>query len=126
MLTNMSAVPTQIKRVGVIDIGSNSVRFVVYDLFGAAFTPTYNEKVLAGLGRDLHTTGRLHPEGRERAYTALKRFKYIAEAQGLENTLIAATAALRDATDAPEFIEQIRDEIEFEIFPMSGEREAFI
>jgi len=125
MLTDLSAT-TQIKRVGVIDIGSNSVRFVVYDLFGAAFTPTYNEKVLAGLGRDLNSTGKLHPGGRTRAFAALKRFKYIADAQGLENILIAATAALRDATDAPEFIEKIRTEIGFEIHPMSGEREAFV
>lgn len=82
--------------------------------------------MLAGLGRDLHRTGKLHVEGAERAFTALQRFKYIADGHGLINILIAATAALRDASDAPEFIEKIRDEIGYEIKPMSGEREAYI
>ena len=126
MPINTEREPLKMRRVGVIDIGSNSVRFVIYDLFGAAFTSIYNEKVLAGLGRDLHTSGKLHAEGAERAFTALKRFKYIADAQGLKNVLIAATAALRDATDAPEFIGRVRDEIGFDIQPMSGEREAYV
>ena len=126
MPTNKQEDGTNLQRVGVVDIGSNSVRFVIYDLFGAAFTPIYNEKVLAGLGRDLHKTGKLHEEGAERAFTALKRFKYIADGQGLPNVLIAATAALRDASDAPEFIEKVRDEIGFQVKPMTGEREAYI
>jgi len=118
--------PTTISRIGVIDIGSNSVRFVIYDLFGASFTPIYNEKVLAGLGRDLRKSGELSVEGTQRAFTALKRFKYIVEAQGLKRVLIAATAALRDAQDAPAFITKVRNEIGFDIKPMSGEREAYI
>ncbi|NNC38502.1 MAG: Ppx/GppA family phosphatase [Hyphomonadaceae bacterium] len=120
------SVPTKLTRIGIIDIGSNSVRFMIYDLFGSAFTPIYNEKVLAGLGRDLRKTGKLHPDGSARAFNALKRFKYIADAQGLKNILIAATAALRDASDAPDFIERVRDEIGFDIDPMSGEREAYV
>jgi len=48
----------KLRRIGILDIGSNSVRFVIYELFGAAFTPIYNEKVLAGLGRDLRQTVR--------------------------------------------------------------------
>lgn len=126
MKTEMGGGPVKLRRIGVIDIGSNSVRFMVYDLFGAAFTPIYNEKVLAGLGRDLHKTGKLHAEGTTRAFNALKRFKYIAEAQGLNDILIAATAAMRDATDAPAFIDRVRTEIGFDIDPMSGEREAYI
>ena len=47
-----------LRQLAVIDIGSNSVRLVIYDLFGSHFTPVYNEKILAGLGRDLRTTGR--------------------------------------------------------------------
>ncbi|NBB99194.1 MAG: exopolyphosphatase, partial [Alphaproteobacteria bacterium] len=63
-----------LKQVGVIDVGSNSVRLVVFD--GAARSPAYffNEKVLCGLGRGFVESGRLSPEGRERARAAIKRF----------------------------------------------------
>ena len=59
-----------LSRVGVVDVGSNSVRMVVFD--GAARSPAYfyNEKVMAGLGQGLSETGRLNPRGRERALAA--------------------------------------------------------
>lgn len=125
MQTDVGDDPIITQRVGVIDIGSNSVRLVIYELYGAAFTPIYNEKVLAGLGRDLNKTGKLNPEAAERAFTTLRRFKYIVDAQKLPKILIAATAALRDAEDAPAFIERVRRSIGFEIRPLSGEREAY-
>ena len=63
-----------LSRVGVVDVGSNSVRMVVFD--GAARSPAYfyNEKIMCGLGKGLAETGRLNPEGRRRALAALKRF----------------------------------------------------
>ena len=79
-------------RIGVLDIGSNSVRFVIYELFGAHFTPVYNEKVLAGLGRALKETGKLSENGKSLAFDNLRRFKTIADAQGLGELLIGATA----------------------------------
>ncbi|HHL43642.1 MAG TPA: Ppx/GppA family phosphatase [Hellea balneolensis] len=113
-------------QIGVIDIGSNSVRFVVYHVFGRAFTPIYNEKVLAGLGRDLHKNGCLSVAGKLLALSALKRFKIIADNLQLEDVLIAATAALRDAKDAPEFIQEVRRDIGFDISPLSGTDEALM
>ena len=59
----------------VIDVGSNSVRLVLYRLEGRALWTVYNEKVLAGLGRDLATTGRLSPDGISTALAALVRFR---------------------------------------------------
>ncbi len=112
------------KRVGVLDIGSNSVRFVIYELFGAAFSPVYNEKVLAGLGRDLRATGFLSPKGKKEALAALARFKTIADAQGLDQILVGATAAMREAKDAPEFIRTVKTETDIDINPVSGEKEA--
>ena len=58
------------KRIGVMDVGSNSVRLVVYDVRGRAMQPRFNEKVLAGLGRGLNSTGKLHKEGVEIAIAA--------------------------------------------------------
>ncbi|WP_051279489.1 Ppx/GppA phosphatase family protein [Hellea balneolensis] len=111
-------------RLGVLDIGSNSVRFVIYELFGAHFTPVYNEKVLAGLGRSLKNTGQLSKQGKKLTFENLRRFKAIAEAQGLGPLLIGATAALRVAEDAPEFIANIRRETGLDISPISGDEEA--
>jgi len=113
-----------ISRLGVIDIGSNSVRLVIYELFGAHFTPVYNEKVLAGLGRDLNQTSQLSILGKEATLNALKRFKVIIEAHKLKKILIGATAALRVARDAKDFISEIKIETGFEIIPLSGEEEA--
>jgi exopolyphosphatase/guanosine-5'-triphosphate,3'-diphosphate pyrophosphatase len=64
----------------VIDIGSNSVRLVVYRLEGRAIWTVFNEKVLAGLGRDLGDGGRLSPEGVAQTLAALKRFRAVLEA----------------------------------------------
>ena len=88
-------------RVGVIDVGSNSVRLVVFD--GAIRSPSYfyNEKVMAGLGMDLTKTGKLNPEGKERALRALGRFHEIAERMDLINLAAVATEAVRAASDGP-------------------------
>lgn len=116
---------TQITRqLAVIDIGSNSVRLVIYDVFGAHFTPVYNEKVLAGLGRDLRDRGRLSETGKQMCREALLRFSHIIAARGLPAPLVGATAALRVAEDAPDFVASILDETGLDISPISGKEEA--
>ena len=112
------------RRIGVIDIGSNSVRFVIYELFGANFTPVYNEKVLAGLGRALRATGRLDPNGVHLARQALIRIKTLCNTHKLGEVIIGATAALREAEDAQDFIDEIFALTGFEIKPLSGVQEA--
>jgi exopolyphosphatase/guanosine-5'-triphosphate,3'-diphosphate pyrophosphatase len=111
-------------RVGVIDIGSNSVRMVIFD--GAARSPAYffNEKILCGLGAGFSQTGRLNPEGKTRALAALRRFKRLAEAAEVSPLLAVGTAAVRDADDGPEFRETVRDEIGLEIRVIDGTEEA--
>jgi len=110
--------------MGILDIGSNSVRFVVYELFGAAFTPVYNEKVLAGLGRDLRQTGLLNPKGRRLALAAIKRFSLIARGQEIYRIIVGATAALREASDAQSFISEVLEQTGLDISPVSGAEEA--
>ena len=84
-------------RFGIVDLGSNSVRLVVYA--GVERNPVlvFNEKVMAGLGRSLASTGRLDPKGIERALDALRRFMALREQIGVPNLVVAATAAVRDA-----------------------------
>lgn len=112
------------RQLAVIDIGSNSVRLVIYDIFGAHFTAVYNEKVLAGLGRDLRRTGKLSIDGKRKCREALARFSQIIFARGLGAPLVGATAALRVAEDAPDFVASIRAETGLDISPISGKEEA--
>ena len=65
------------RQAAVIDLGSNSVRLVIYRLEGRAIWTVFNEKALAGLGRDLPATGRLSPEGIETAMAAMRRFRAV-------------------------------------------------
>ena len=93
--------------VGIIDIGSNSVRFVAYG--GAARVPSvlFNEKVMAALGRGLSENGALDEVAMDRTLEALGRFRRIATEMGLKKLHAVATAAVRDATNGPQFLKRI-------------------
>jgi exopolyphosphatase/guanosine-5'-triphosphate,3'-diphosphate pyrophosphatase len=110
--------------VAVIDVGSNSVRMVVYALVGRVFLPKLNEKVMAGLGRGLQGTGKLSAEGVERAIDALLRFKAVLNALGVEQIAATATAAVRDAKDGPAFAARVKRETGIELNILAGEGEA--
>jgi len=109
---------------GVIDIGSNSVRLVVFAIRGHSVTAHYNEKVMAGLGRGLGQTGRLDPDGVAMALRALKRFRAIADGLGEVPVEAFATAAVRTATDGEAFVQRARKEAGFDIHVLSGAEEA--
>lgn len=113
-----------LSRVGVVDVGSNSVRLVIFD--GAARSPAYfyNEKVMAGLGKDMVTTGLLNPKGVERAATALKRFAAIAEGMKARPMTVVATAAVREAGDGPDFRKRVERETGLKLHVINGEEEA--
>lgn len=108
----------------VIDVGSNSVRLVLYRVEGRAVWTVFNEKILAGLGRDLAVTGRLSPEGVEAAMAALNRFAAVLKAVRPDRVFAAATAAARDAEDGPEFCRQVRIETGLDLRVLTGEEEA--
>src|SRR5689334_5701923 len=65
--------------IAIIDIGSNSIRLVVYEGLTRAPTPIYNEKVLCGLGRNVATTGRLDDKAIKCALRALARFRVLCD-----------------------------------------------
>ncbi|MBO9435807.1 Ppx/GppA family phosphatase [Ruegeria sp. R13_0] len=113
-----------LSRVGVVDVGSNSVRMVVFD--GAARSPAYfyNEKVMCELGAGLSETGHLNPRGRERAMAALQRFQRIAEDLGLPGLHVVATAAVREAKDGPEFCQDVKSKTGLHVAVIDGQEEA--
>ncbi|NNE52409.1 MAG: Ppx/GppA family phosphatase [Sulfitobacter sp.] len=111
-------------RVGVVDVGSNSVRLVVFD--GAARSPAYfyNEKIMCALGAGMAETGHLSPEGRVRALSAMRRFRALASGMGLSELTVVATAAVRDASDGRDFCDEVLRETGLRIWVIDGEEEA--
>lgn len=115
---------TDLEPLGVIDIGSNSVRLVVYEGAIRAALPIFNEKVLAGLGKSVASTGRLGEESVERALEALTRFRTIARILKVKNLRVLATAAVREAEDGPNFIQKAERAVGAPIEVLSGAKEA--
>lgn len=109
----------------IIDIGSNTVRLVVYG--GAMRAPTVllNEKVTAKLGRDIATTGRLADEAVELALRGLARFALLLQDLEVDDIEVVATAAVRDASNGPEFVARLQ-EIGLTPRVISGEEEAIL
>ena len=114
----------ELSPVAVVDIGSNSVRLVVYEGATRAPTPLFNEKVLCGLGRSLATTGRLGADAVRRAFRALRRFRALIDQMGVTRVEAIATAAAREAENGPDFIAQAERIIEAPIRVLSGTKEA--
>jgi exopolyphosphatase/guanosine-5'-triphosphate,3'-diphosphate pyrophosphatase len=110
--------------VAVIDIGSNSVRLVVYRLEGRAIWTVYNEKVLAGLGSEMTETGRLSVSGVKDALGALRRFSAVVDATRPSGVYVAATAAVREADDGEDFALRVLSETGFSVRILSGAEEA--
>ncbi|WP_225421044.1 Ppx/GppA family phosphatase [Sphingomonas parva] len=111
--------------VAIVDIGSNSVRLVVYS--GSPRIPSiiFNEKVLAGLGASLAKTGRLGEEAQERALEAMRRFRLLIGQMDVKRTRVVATAAARDAENGDAFLDRIRA-LGFDPEVISGEMEGIL
>jgi exopolyphosphatase/guanosine-5'-triphosphate,3'-diphosphate pyrophosphatase len=112
------------RRIAVIDVGSNSVRLVVFEALSRSPAYFFNEKVLAGLGSEIAETGRLAPEGRRRALAALRRFAGLVTRMKIDAVSAIATAAVREAEDGPEFVAEVKRTTGLELIVASGEDEA--
>ena len=111
-------------RVGIIDVGSNSIRLVVYERASRAPLPVFNEKVLCGLARGLDATGRLNPAGVELALANIDRFTTLAHNMKVTSLDLLATAAVRDASDGADFMHALESRPGIEAHIVSGQDEA--
>lgn len=111
--------------VSVVDIGSNSVRLVIYEGLSRAPAILFNEKVMCGLGRGIATTGRMDSDAMARALAALKRFAALSRQSRATELYAVATAAPREATNGPEFIRQAEAILGTRVRVLSGEEEAY-
>jgi exopolyphosphatase / guanosine-5'-triphosphate,3'-diphosphate pyrophosphatase len=111
-------------KVAIVDIGSNTLRLVVYDAPLRLPIPMFNEKAQCELGRGMAASGVLNPEGVEKAYASLARFINLSTAMGVDELKLVATAAVRDASDGPEFTSQIKSRFGLDVQVLSGPEEA--
>jgi exopolyphosphatase / guanosine-5'-triphosphate,3'-diphosphate pyrophosphatase len=110
--------------LAVIDIGSNSVRLVVYEALTRSPTALFNEKALCGLGREVQSTGLLAADAVEQALSALKRYRALCTTMGVKKVLAIATAACRDAKNGHAFIKFAERIMRTEITILTGSQEA--
>lgn len=111
--------------ISIIDIGSNSIRLVIYEGIARSPTVLFNEKMLAGLGRGIVTTGKLDPEAVIRSVEEFRRFRALAEQAGSESLHVIATAAAREAENGPDFIHRAEEILGTPIRILTGREEAY-
>ncbi len=116
--------PPTYRPVAVVDIGSNSVRLVVYDGLRRSPAPIFNEKILCGLGKGVAITGNLNEAAIARALLALRRFKALAKQIGVKTIYAVATAAAREAKNGPQFIDKAESALGAGIRILTGKEEA--
>jgi len=112
--------------IAVIDIGSNSIRLVIYEGLTRSPTPIFNEKVLAGLGRQVQSTGLLPADAIDTALDALRRFRALCDILHVHRVWAIATAACRDARNGRAFIAEAERICRTTITILSGKREAHL
>jgi len=111
-------------KVAIIDIGSNTVRLVVYDAPLRLPVPLFNEKAQCQLALGMDKTGRMNPDGVELALKSISRFIKLIKAMGVDHLDLIATSAVRDADDGPDFVREIKKRFDRDVQVLSGEEEA--
>ena len=111
--------------LSIIDIGSNSIRLVIYEGIARSPTVLFNEKMLAGLGRGIVTTGKLDPDAVTRAVEEFRRFRALSEQAGATQLYAIATAAAREAQNGMDFIHRAEEILGTTIQVLSGRQEAY-
>ena len=110
--------------VAVLDIGSNSVRLVVYERHARSLTPLYNEKSACALGRGLAQTGKIAYQNIDRALTAIQRFALVSRLMKAGTTYILATSAVREASNSKSFVDAVEQTMGAPVKVLSGAEEA--
>ncbi|WP_369215914.1 Ppx/GppA phosphatase family protein [Streptomyces flavofungini] len=112
-------------RLGVLDVGSNTVHLLVVDAHpGARPLPAHSHKADLRLAQLLEPSGAIGPEGVDRLVAIVREAMEAAEDKGVEEVLPFATSAVREATNADEVLDRVRDETGVALKVLSGEEEA--
>lgn len=112
------------EKFAVVDIGSNTVRLVVYESMRRAPYVIFNEKIICGLGRGLSETNMMQDKAMDVVIENLKRFHLMLGKMDVENYRVVATSAVREAKNGPEFAKRIKQECNLDVAVISGKEEA--
>jgi len=113
-------------RIGIIDLGSNSSRLVVYDINRqGAYTPIFRTKKSIQLARCITSEGDLSQEGLERALVTAKMFQHMGLQFQVERWLAVATAAMRQVGNGAAVLDAMERETGIHFRLLSGEQEAW-
>jgi len=115
---------TDMASVAVLDIGSNSVRLVIYEHLGRTLTPLFNEKANCTLGRGVAKDKKIAPENASKALKAIARFGLVVRLMEVKNTYIIATSAVREASNGKKFMAGVELLMEAKGNILSGAQEA--
>ena len=108
----------------VIDIGSNSVRLVVFASLSRAPLTVFNEKVLCRLGNFVPGSRMLSEAAMQRALSTLGRFAHLLKVMQVDHVAAIATAAVRDADNGGEFCHRVMEQTGIAVSIVSGQEEA--
>jgi exopolyphosphatase/guanosine-5'-triphosphate,3'-diphosphate pyrophosphatase len=113
-----------VKRIGIIDIGTNTFNLLVVDKKSDGFEKVFSTKVGVGLGLGGINEGRISQDAMMRGLETLR--DYLVKCKRLEVVEVSAfaTSAVRDASNKQEFLEMVKDELDLGIEVISGDREA--
>ena len=111
--------------IGVIDVGSNSARLVVFDTSPSfVVRPIVEVKEIPRLGADTHEDGSLDPAAIERGVQTLQRFGRTLEGLGVSRTVAVTTSAVRDAPNGPDFLRAVERSSGIALRILTGSEEA--
>ena len=113
-----------INKEAIIDLGSNSIRMLIYDNLLNSQIPVFNEKAICELGKNLDKTGKLDPKGSDFALSVLQRFKRILSNLKVKKFKIIGTAAIREATDSKLFVAKVQKILKKKVEVLTGIQEA--
>lgn len=113
-----------INKEAIIDLGSNSIRMLIYDNLLNSQIPIFNEKAICELGKNLDKTGKLDPKGSDFALSVLQRFKRILSNLKVKKYKIIGTAAIREATDSKFFVAKVQKILKKKVEVLTGIEEA--
>ncbi|MEE6250025.1 MAG: hypothetical protein VX583_06465 [Bdellovibrionota bacterium] len=112
-------------RIAIIDLGTNSLRFDVYDVYDdEEFSLIHREKFMIRLGDDVFTTGQISEKVMDRAMETFDLIKIYIKEMKIKETFAYATSAMRTADNAKKFIKKVRKKIDVDIHIISGKEEA--
>ena len=115
---------THPKKAAVIDMGTNTFHLLLVELCGKKFNTLYKEKVAVKLGQGGITQNQITAEAEKRALHTLGHFKNLIEGENIDQIFAFATSAVRNATNGPEFVKKVKEELGIQIHVISGEEEA--